>query len=58
MVYKIIRNGEKILVTRSYKSAAETYEREIFKAKDHIIIRLYCKRDGSDEWELARKDWL
>ena len=58
MIYKIIRNGEKILVTRSFKSAAHTYDEEIRKAKDSIIIRMYVKKDGSDEWELARKDWL
>ena len=58
MIYKVIRNGEKILVTRSYKSAAYTYDEEIRRAKGPIIIRMYVKRDGSDEWELARKDWL
>lgn len=58
MIYKIIRNGDKILVTRSYKTAAHTYVEEIRKATDHIIIRMYVKKDNSDEWELARKDWL
>jgi hypothetical protein len=58
MIYKVVKNGDTIIVTRSYKNAAETYEREIFNAKDPMIIRMYAKRDGSDEWELARKDWL
>ena len=58
MIYKIIRNGKKILVTRSYKIAANTYVEEICKAKRTMIICLYAKKDNSDEWELARKDWL
>ena len=58
MIYKIIKNGDKILVTRSYKTAAATYDKEIFNAKGSLIIRMYVKKDGSDEWELARKDWL
>ena len=58
MIYKIIRNGDNILMTRSYKVAAHTYDEEVRKATDHLIIRLYVKKDGSDEWELARKDWL
>ena len=58
MVYKVIANGEKILVTRSYKNAANTYDEEIRKSTGNLIIRLYVKKDGSDEWELARKDWL
>ena len=58
MIYKVVKNGEKILVTRSYKSAAYTYDEEIRRAKGNLIMRLYVKKDGSDEWELARKDWL
>lgn len=58
MIYKVIKNGEKILVTRSYKSAASTYDEEIRKSDGNLILRLYVKKDGSDEWELARKDWL
>lgn len=58
MIYKVIKNGETVIVTRSYKNAAHTYDEEIRKATGNTIMRLYVKRDGSDEWELARKDWL
>ena len=58
MIYKVIKNGEKILVTRSFKSAAHAYDEAIRTAKGSVIMRMYVKRDGSDEWELARKDWL
>lgn len=58
MIYKVVRNGETILVTHSYKNAANTYDEEIRKADDRIIISMYCRRDGTKDWELARKDWL
>lgn len=58
MVYRVIKNGDKILITRSYKNAAAEYDKQIYFGKQSDIIRLEFKRDGNDEWELARKDWL
>lgn len=58
MLYKVVKNGDVVLATKSYKNAANTYDKAIYNGKRGDIIRLYCKKDQSDEWELARKDWL
>lgn len=58
MIYRIIKNGDKVLVTRSYKHAAKEYDHQVYIGQKSDILRLEVKKDGSDEWELARKDWL
>lgn len=57
-MYKVTRNGETIVVTWSYKNAAEAYDACIYRGKEGDIIRLLTRKNKKDEWELARKDWL
>lgn len=58
MIYRVTKNGDTVLTTRSYKSAAKEYDSLIYHGKQSDILRLFVKKDNSDEWELARKDWL
>ena len=58
MVYMVVKNGEIIIVTRSYRNAAHEYEGCIYKGKNNDIIALYNRKDGEENWSLAKKDWL
>lgn len=58
MIYKVVRNGDTTLLTRSYKNAAAEYDKHIYYGKPSDIIKLFVKRDDTKVWELARKDWL
>ena len=58
MIYKVTKNGDSVITTRSYKNAAAEYDKAIYYSKPNDIIRLFCKKDGKSEWELARKDWV
>lgn len=58
MIYKVTKNGDSIITTRSFKNAAREYDKAIYHGKKGDIIRLYSKKDGGSPWELARKDWM
>ena len=58
MIYKVTKNGDSIITTRFYKKAAAEYGKAIYYSKPNDIIRLFYKKDGKSEWELARKDWV
>ena len=58
MIYRVTKNGDNIITTRSYKHAVKEYDHAIYNGKNGDIIRLFVKKDGGSSWEEARKDWM
>ena len=58
MMYKVTKNGELVIITPWYKNAAREYDKCIYNGKPGDIINLFCRKEKTAPWELARKDWL
>lgn len=58
MRFKVLRNGEIIVVTDHIKMAAMTYNKAIYYGKQGDIIKMLYREDPNKEWKLLKKDWL
>lgn len=56
--YKVIKNGDLVIITHSFKNACKEYDACIYHGKQGDVIRLETRKRVEDNWELARKDWL
>lgn len=58
MRIKVTKNDEVIIVTNNFKHASRSYNDAIYKGKSGDIVRMYCRQNPNDDWELVKKDWL
>ena len=56
--YLVTKNGETVIITESYKSAAAAYNEAIYHGKSGDFIQAHYKKHPNDKWEPFRKDWL
>ena len=56
--FRVVKNGDLVIITHSFKNAAKEYDACIYHGKDGDIIRLETRKTALEPWELARKDWL
>ena len=58
MRYKIVKNGDTILITDSLRHASAVYNQTIYGAKSGDVIRVYYRKGPNLEWKMCRKDWI
>lgn len=58
MRFRVSKNGDCVLITDSFKHAAEAYNKTIYGAKSGDFVRMEYRKKPNDQWELVKKDWL
>lgn len=58
MRYKVLRNGETIIVTNNFKHVGEAYNKAIYYGKPGDIVKLQYRDSPDKPWTTMKKDWL
>ena len=58
MRYRVMKNGEKIVITDLLKQAGIAYNKAIYYGKPGDIIKMEYRDTPDKPWATVKKDWL